>query len=41
VAVTGPVTAEAANRLGIGVSIMPTEYTLDALVDSIAAHYRR
>jgi uroporphyrinogen III methyltransferase / synthase len=41
VAVCGPVTAEAASRLGIGVSIMPTEYTLDALVDSIAAHYRR
>ncbi len=41
VAVCGPVTAEAASRLGIGVSIMPAEYTLDALVDSIAAHYRR
>jgi len=41
VAVCGPVTAEAATRLGIPVSIMPTEYTLDALVDSIAAHYRR
>ncbi len=41
VAVCGPVTAEAASRLGIPVSIMPTEYTLDALVDSIAAHYRR
>ena len=41
VAVCGPVTAEAASRLGIPVSIMPTEYTLDALVDSIAAHFRR
>ena len=41
VAVCGPVTAEAAGRLGIPVSIMPAEYTLDALVDAIAAHYRR
>ena len=41
VAVCGPVTAEAAVRLGIPVSIMPAEYTLDALVDSIATHFRR
>lgn len=41
VAVCGPVTAEAATRLGIPVSIMPGEYTLDALVESIAAHYRQ
>jgi len=41
VAVCGPVTAEAATRLGIGVSIMPAEYTLDAFVESIAAHFRR
>jgi uroporphyrinogen III methyltransferase/synthase len=40
VAVCGPVTAEAAGRLGIPVSIMPAEYTLDALVESIAQHYR-
>lgn len=41
VAVCGPVTAEAATRLGIPVAIMPADYTLDALVESIAAHYRR
>ena len=41
VAVCGPVTAEAATRLGIQVTIMPKEYTLDALVDAIAAHYRQ
>lgn len=41
VAVCGPVTAEAATRLGIPVAIMPSDYTLDALVESIAAHYRR
>lgn len=40
VAVCGPVTAEAASRLGIPVTVMPAEYTLDALVDAIAAHYR-
>jgi uroporphyrinogen III methyltransferase/synthase len=40
VAVCGPVTAEAAGRLGIPVSIMPAEYTLDALVESIARHYK-
>ena len=40
VAVCGPVTAEAAARLDIPVSIMPTEYTLDALVHAIAAHYQ-
>jgi uroporphyrinogen III methyltransferase / synthase len=41
VAVCGPVTAEAASRLSIPVSIMPTEYTLGALVHAIAAHYGR
>jgi uroporphyrinogen III methyltransferase/synthase len=41
VAVCGPVTAEAASRLGIPVAIVPPEYTLDAFVDAIAAHYRR
>jgi uroporphyrinogen III methyltransferase/synthase len=39
VAVCGPVTAEAASRLGIPVTIMPDEYTLGDLVDAIAAHY--
>lgn len=41
VAVCGPVTAEAAARLGIPVGVMPKEYTLDALVESIAAHFRK
>lgn len=40
VAVCGPVTAEAATRLGIPVTVMPQAYTLDALVEAIAAHYR-
>ena len=39
VAVCGPVTAEAATRLGIPVTIMPGEYTLDSLVEAIAQHY--
>ena len=39
VAVCGPVTAEAATRLGIPVTIMPGEYTLDSLVETIAQHY--
>jgi uroporphyrinogen III methyltransferase/synthase len=40
VAVVGPVTAEAAARLDIPVSIMPAKYTLDALVQAIADHYQ-
>ena len=39
VAVCGPVTAEAAARLDIPVSIMPAEYTVGALVQAIADHY--
>jgi uroporphyrinogen III methyltransferase/synthase len=35
VACIGPVTAEAAAQLGIATTIMPREYTLPALVDSI------
>jgi uroporphyrinogen III methyltransferase/synthase len=38
VAVIGPVTAEAAARHGIRTAIMPTEYTVPALVRAIAAH---
>jgi uroporphyrinogen III methyltransferase/synthase len=41
VAVCGPVTAEAAARLDIPVSIMPTEYTVGALVQAIADHYQK
>ncbi len=39
VAAIGPVTAEAAAKLGIGVSIQPATYTIAALVDAIAAHF--
>ena len=38
VAVIGPVTAEAAARLGIPVHVQPTTYTMPALVDAIVAH---
>ncbi len=41
VAVCGPVTAEAAARLDIPVSIMPSEYTVGALVQAIADHYQK
>ncbi len=40
VAVCGPVTAEAAARLGIRVTLMPKEYTVGALVQALAEHYR-
>jgi uroporphyrinogen III methyltransferase/synthase len=39
VAVIGPVTAQAAEQLGIHVSIQPATYTIPALVDAIAAHF--
>jgi len=39
VAVIGPVTGEAAEQLGIPVSIRPATYTIPALVDAIAAHF--
>jgi uroporphyrinogen III methyltransferase / synthase len=38
VAAIGPVTAEAAARLGIETSVQPTTYTVPALVDAIVAH---
>jgi uroporphyrinogen III methyltransferase/synthase len=38
VAVIGPVTAQAAEQLGIRVSIRPDTYSVPALVDAIAAH---
>ncbi len=41
VAAIGPVTAEAAAKLGIGVSIQPATYTIPALVDAIVAHFAR
>jgi uroporphyrinogen III methyltransferase/synthase len=39
VAAIGPVTAEAATRLGIETTIQPATYTVPALVDAIAAHF--
>ena len=39
VAAIGPVTAETAAKLGIRTSIMPTTYTIPALVDAIAEHF--
>ena len=39
VASIGPVTAEAARRLGIDTSIMPATYTGPALAQAIAAHF--
>jgi uroporphyrinogen III methyltransferase/synthase len=39
VAVIGPVTRDAATRLGIDVTIMPASYTIPALVDAIAEHF--
>ena len=38
VAAIGPVTAEAAARLGIKTSVQPDTYTVPALVDAIRAH---
>ena len=39
VAVIGPVTAQAAQQLGIRVSIQPATYSIPALVDAIAGHF--
>ena len=39
VACVGPVTAEAAAQMGIGTTIMPSEYTIPALVEAIVEHY--
>lgn len=39
VAVIGPVTAQAAEQLGIRVSIRPGTYSIPALVDAIASHF--
>jgi uroporphyrinogen III methyltransferase/synthase len=40
VASIGPVTAEAAARYGIQTTIMPTHYTVPALVEAIVHHFR-
>lgn len=39
VAAIGPITAEAAGQLGIDTDIMPSTYTIPALVDAIADHF--
>ena len=39
VAAIGPVTADAATKLGIDVSVQPGTYTVAALADAIAAHF--
>ena len=39
IAVIGPITAHAAEQLGIRVSIQPGSYSIPALVDAIAAHF--
>jgi uroporphyrinogen III methyltransferase/synthase len=39
VASIGPVTAEAALQMGISTTIMPSEYTTDALVEAIVRHF--
>jgi uroporphyrinogen III methyltransferase / synthase len=39
VAVIGPMTAQAAAELGVGVTIQPSTYTIPALSEAIAAHF--
>jgi uroporphyrinogen-III synthase len=39
VAAIGPITAETATEHGLRVSVMPSEYTVPALADAIAAHF--
>jgi len=41
VASIGPVTAEAAQQLGITSTIVPTEYTVPGLVEALVEHFRR
>jgi uroporphyrinogen III methyltransferase/synthase len=41
VASIGPVTAEAASQSGIQTTVMPSSYTIPALVDAIAEHFRK
>jgi uroporphyrinogen III methyltransferase/synthase len=40
VASIGPVTAEAAEHLGIRTTVMPERYTIPDLVDSLVEHFR-
>ncbi len=39
IACIGPITAETARRYGLEVSVMPAEYTIEALVDKIVEHF--
>jgi uroporphyrinogen III methyltransferase/synthase len=41
VASIGPVTAEAAQQLGIKTTVMPERYTIPDLVDALVEHFRR
>ena len=41
VAAIGPVTAEAAQHLGITAAVVPNEYTIPALVDALVTHFRK
>jgi uroporphyrinogen III methyltransferase/synthase len=41
VAAIGPVTAEAAQQLGIAAQVVPAEYTIPALVDALAEYFRK
>jgi uroporphyrinogen III methyltransferase/synthase len=41
VAAIGPVTAEAAQQLGIAATVIPENYTIPALVDALVAHFRK
>jgi uroporphyrinogen III methyltransferase/synthase len=40
VACIGPVTAEAAQQFGIATTVMPSSYTIPALVDALVEHFR-
>jgi uroporphyrinogen-III synthase len=39
VACIGPITAETASSFGLKTSIMPSEYTIGGLVDSIVSYF--
>jgi uroporphyrinogen III methyltransferase/synthase len=39
VATIGPVTAEAAQQLGLSPAVMPAQYTIPALVEALVAHF--
>lgn len=41
VAAIGPVTKRALEKLGVKVDVMPKEYTIEAMVDSLVSHFRR